>query len=454
MTGYDVALPPSGLAAASHSADPSVLNRASLSDTMREVVDPLRVMQRVTDRVLELIPHANGAMVGLADDDGITYVCGGGTCVSFIGTNVDLETSLSGLAVRSGLILRSDDTGCDPRVDAEACRRLSVVSLVCIPLSRGSERLGVLAVNAARPHAFSEQDLAVLTRLADFVGVAIGLASDLSRVSEDLLRFGLTEDPATDTASRFVMDVLSPDTITRIDERRRVQQVLEDPERLSVVFQPIVDLRSGQSVALEALARFDITPVRSPDLWFSDAHHAGLGVELEMLAITHALAQEAMFPDGVAMTINAGPETTASPLLYEALLHVPARRVIIELTEHVAMDDFPGLSPALRALRRRGVRIAVDDAGSGYSSLSHILKLAPDFIKLDRELISGIDLDPVRRALASSLVTFAGETGAEIVAEGVENEDELEVLRRLGVRYAQGYHLARPAPLAALTLHH
>ena len=96
------------------------------------------------------------------------------------------------------------------------------------------------------------------------------------------------------------------------------------------------------------------------------------------------------------------------------------------------------------------MRIAVDDAGSGYSSLAHILKLAPDFIKLDRELVSGIDLDPVRRALAASLVTFAADTGAEIVAEGVETEDELEVLRRLGVRYAQGYHLGRPAPLHAL----
>lgn len=114
-------------------------------------------------------------------------------------------------------------------------------------------------------------------------------------------------------------------------------------------------------------------------------------------------------------------------------------------TEHTLVDDYPDLLAALHAVRQRGTRLAIDDTGSGYSSLSHILKLAPDFIKLDRDLVSGIDVDPVRRALAASVVTFAADTGAQIIAEGVETEDELEVLRRIGVRYAQGYHLGHPA---------
>jgi len=96
------------------------------------------------------------------------------------------------------------------------------------------------------------------------------------------------------------------------------------------------------------------------------------------------------------------------------------------------------------------VSLAIDDAGAGWSSLMHILRLAPDYIKLDRQLTHGIDIDPVRRSLASALASFADETGATIIAEGIETPSELTTLRRLGIRYGQGYQLARPAPLAGL----
>jgi EAL domain-containing protein (putative c-di-GMP-specific phosphodiesterase class I) len=247
------------------------------------------------------------------------------------------------------------------------------------------------------------------------------------------------------------MGVLSPETATRIDAGQRIQQVLDKPAALSMVFQPIIDLASGKVAAVEALARFHVVPIRPPDVWFREAHQSGLGVELELLAIARAFAQIPMLPDGVALTINAGPQTVMSPQFLLSLREVPLRRVILELTEHSHVDDYSGLAAALWALRQRGARLAIDDTGSGFSSLSHIVKLAPDFIKLDRELVRGIDIDPVRRALATSLVTFAAETGAQIIAEGVENEDELRILRRLHVSYAQGFHLGRPAPLDALT---
>src|SRR5207237_2814930 len=92
-------------------------------------------------------------------------------------------------------------------------------------------------------------------------------------------------------------------------------------------------------------------------------------------------------------------------------------------------------------------RLAIDDAGAGFASLRHVLRLNPDLIKLDISLTRRIDTDPVRRALATSLIAFAAEVGATILAEGIESRWELEALRRLGVRYGQGYHLARPAPL-------
>ncbi|MGQ0830622.1 MAG: sensor domain-containing phosphodiesterase [Microthrixaceae bacterium] len=430
------------------------MGHGELASAVRDAVDPTTLMQRVADRTLELIPAAEGVAIGLLRGQTVTYACGAGVGTSSVGAEVSVETSLSGLAIRTGRVLRSRDTQIDPRVDAVACARLSIVSLVCVPLARSHEMFGVMAVSASSRNAFSDDDIATLTRLADFLSVAIGSACDLHRTSNQL--FAL--DPAsrdsslTDEATgRYLMSVLNPDTVTRIDAHLRVQQALDNPDDVAIVFQPILDLPSGDIVAVEALARFELTPLRPPNLWFDDARHAGLGVDLEMLTIARALAHLPALPEGVAVTINVGPDTITSPRLWDALGRVPPRRVVLELTEHVAFEQ-PGLASGLKRLRKSGVRIAVDDAGAGYSGLTHILKLAPDFIKLDRELISGIDLDPVRRALVTSLVAFGAESGAGILAEGVETPDELSAVRRLGVRYAQGYLLGSPAPLEALDL--
>lgn len=423
-----------------------------------EACDPMLLMQRVTDRAMDLVPAADGAMVGVVDDGGVTYVCGAGQCVSTLGTRVDLGSSLSGLAVRTGELARSDDTSADPRVDAEACRRLSVASLLCIPLRHHSEVLGVLAVNARAARAFDDSDVTALVHLADFIGAVVGSAWDLARVSRQVIELSPQPDDAApltpptarkDVAGRFMMSILQPKAIDHLDARQRIDGVLDDPHSLSIVFQPIVDLSCGL-VAVEALSRFRREPFRSPDEWFAEAHRAGLGVQLELLAISRAVDRIGDLPDDVALNINAGPATLLAPDLAKQLDGPVATRVVLELTEHAHIHDYPELASALRTLRRRGVRIAVDDAGSGYSSLTHILKLAPDFIKLDRELISTIDLDPVRRALAASLVTFARDTGVQIVAEGVETQGELDAIRHLGVRYAQGYYLGRPGPIESL----
>ena len=125
----------------------------------------------------------------------------------------------------------------------------------------------------------------------------------------------------------------------------------------------------------------------------------------------------------------------------------------MELTEETKVDDYPRLSRALEDLCLLGVRLAIDDTGAGFASFAHILKLAPDIIKLDRELTSGIDLDPVRAALATALVSFAAQIGAEIIAEGIETPTELEVLRNLGIHYGQGYLLCRPTSIDTIPSH-
>ena len=144
--------------------------------------------------------------------------------------------------------------------------------------------------------------------------------------------------------------------------------------------------------------------------------------------------------------MNASPKTILSGELANTLIGMPAERIVLEITEHAHVDDYEGLLRALEPLRSRGVRLAVDDAGAGFSSLQHILQLRPDVIKLDMALTRHIHLDPARRALASALVAFARNTNSRIVAEGVETALELEALRAIGIEKAQGYFLGRPMP--------
>lgn len=234
----------------------------------------------------------------------------------------------------------------------------------------------------------------------------------------------------------------------RRDRTDAVQDVL-DGNGLAMVFQPIIDLVDGTVQGAEALARFSETPARGPDVWFAEAADVGLGVELELHAIGLALdlcAGDAM-PDGVFLTVNASAPTILSPRLHEMLGARSRPDLVIELTEHTQIEDYATLTGALDQLRSMGVRLAVDDAGTGYAGLSHILQVQPDIIKLDRFLITGAESDPARRALASSLVRFSSEIGAMLIAEGIETEVELSVLRDLGVTRGQGYLLARPGPL-------
>ena len=413
---------------------------------------PDQLVQRVADQALLLVPAAEGALVGLHDGHVLRYVRGSGRLAAHVGTTVGVASSLAGLAFRTGRVVRSDDMGTDPRADAEVIIRLGVSSSVFVPLRRSGETFGVLAVSAGKKGAFSGRDVALLRKLADFLGVAVGLSRDLTVTWERIAAGGaLGADDGRLAAQRFVLGVMQPEQLPWIEARPRIRAVLEDPAALSIVFQPIIDVVEGRAVAVEALARFAPEPQRGPDYWFAEARVCGLGVELELAAAERALSAMAQLPAGVAMTVNVGPEALASDRLAALVQRAGPERVVLELTEHVLVGDYSVLRSSLQALRRAGTRLAVDDTGAGISSLAHILKLAPDFIKLDRDIVSGVDVDPVRRALASALMGFGAETGAKVVAEGAETLDELESLRRVGVRYVQGYCLGRPVPLDEVT---
>ncbi len=236
----------------------------------------------------------------------------------------------------------------------------------------------------------------------------------------------------------------------RSEERRekeaRIRRALSG-SGVSVEYQPIVDLARRSAVGREALARFRLDPRRTPDRWFAEAVEVGLGLELELFAVRAALRNLPRIPLNEYLSLNLSHRAATSVELLELLGAGVGDRVVVEITEHEPVEDYAELVAALARLRALGVRVAIDDAGAGFSSLRHTLMLDPNVIKLDISLTRGIDASRGQRALAAALISFAEEVGAEIVAEGIETDGELRALAALGVRYGQGFFLARPAPL-------
>lgn len=249
---------------------------------------------------------------------------------------------------------------------------------------------------------------------------------------------------------RVFADLAAADFVRREEKDRataskqhELREVMEQ-RSFTMVFQPIWSFVGHRPAGFEALCRFTKEPYRSPDRWFDDAFAVGLGVDLELAVIGAALGALAWLSEDTYLSVNVSPETILSDRLGPTLAGVPSGRLVVEITEHAEVRDYPALVEALKPLRAAGIRVAIDDAGAGYSSLQHIVQLQPDIIKLDMSLTRSVDLDPARRALAAALIFFAAETGCAIVAEGIETESEMETLRLLGVASGQGYFISRP----------
>lgn len=236
------------------------------------------------------------------------------------------------------------------------------------------------------------------------------------------------------------------------DERRRQLRALVPGAGLQVVFQPIVSLAARpELIGVEALARFP-TLGEAPDAVFADAARLGLGVELELRAIEEALRQLPQLPADVYLSVNASPETLRTVEFLQAARSVASDRLVVEITEHAAVTVDAELEHAVEDLTDSGVRLAIDDVGTGFSGLSQILSLNPDILKVDIALVRDVETSPNRQAMIAALVAFAARTETAIVAEGIETAEELLALRILGVSSGQGYHLAPPAPLAELAM--
>jgi EAL domain-containing protein (putative c-di-GMP-specific phosphodiesterase class I)/CheY-like chemotaxis protein len=236
-------------------------------------------------------------------------------------------------------------------------------------------------------------------------------------------------------------------TADRDERSARIHRVI-DGVGVEMVYQPIFDLETGAPVGAEALARFDVTDWPT-ERWFREAPQLGLATPLDLTLIRLALADLPRLRDGY-LSVNASQATARSVELIEILTASDPGRIVVELTEHEAIEDYDELGVALERLRELGVRIAIDDAGAGFASLRHILQLSPDLIKLDISITAGVDQDRARRAMSKALISFADEMRITIVAEGLETQPQIDTLRALGVRFGQGFLLARPGTLASL----
>jgi EAL domain-containing protein (putative c-di-GMP-specific phosphodiesterase class I) len=238
-----------------------------------------------------------------------------------------------------------------------------------------------------------------------------------------------------------------------LGERGRVEEIQARVESIIVnrefqpVFQPIVELASGRTVGYEALTRF--ADGRRPDFWFADAAMAGVGVRLEVATMCAAQEDAAFLPPDAYLSLNVSPALATAFLPLVATLELSTRDTVLEITEQVPVESYAKLCAALDHLRGH-IRVAVDDAGAGYAGLRHILEIRPQIVKLDIALVRGVNADPARRALISSMVAFAAETKCSLVAEGVETDAELATLRALGVTFGQGYLFGRPASIEHL----
>lgn len=212
------------------------------------------------------------------------------------------------------------------------------------------------------------------------------------------------------------------------------------------VFQPIVSLGDEAIVGYEALTRFgDGT---QPDVRFAEAAASGLGPLLEEATIGAALAAASALPAGAWLSLNVSPELVLSGERLAALLEGSVRPISLEITEHVAIEDYPAMRSAIAALGDN-VSLAIDDAGAGFASFRHILELHPHQVKLDIGLIRDVDSDTSRQALVAGMVHFARKTECTLIGEGIETQAECDALAELGVTLGQGYLFGRPESVPA-----
>jgi EAL domain-containing protein (putative c-di-GMP-specific phosphodiesterase class I) len=251
--------------------------------------------------------------------------------------------------------------------------------------------------------------------------------------------------PSPEQTSPEEEESVAPVLFTR-RSRRKIESILGD-RMLLTAFQPIQELTSGNVIGVEALTRFVSDDGASADHWFNEAAAVGLGPDLEFAALQAALKAAQQLPSHLYVDLNLSPAACLDPRLRAFLeqSELSIDRIVIELTERLAEDEYGPIVSALAPLRLRGLRVAVDGAGAGFASMRQVRQLSPDIVKLDRSLIAGIDHVEGQQTLGAAMVELSRQINADLVAEGIETEAELATVTKLGMTAGQGYLLGRPS---------
>lgn len=367
--------------------------------------------------------RADIAFMGEFDGDSeiIRKVDGDGASVGLnAGSAYPIKETYCYRIVNGDLPQLVSDASKDERVrDLAGTRQLRIGTYLGVPIRLGSGRVyGTLCCISHEPNpSIQERDVKLFEILADIIGEQLAMEED---------RTAAIRDKAAQL-QRFI-----------------------DQGGPRMIFQPIVDLATGDVVGYEALARFDTEPYRTPDLWFADAKLVGLSIQLEVIAIRSALARLPDLSAPLYISVNASPATLQSDDFFEAIADIDPGRVVVEVTEHDATDEYLPLLQATSRLKERGFRLAIDDVGAGYSGLSHIVQIKPDILKLDISLTRGVQTDRGKQAIASAVVAFAARMGMRVIAEGIESAQDAMALQVLGIQNGQGYYYGRPSELVQL----
>lgn len=333
----------------------------------------------------------------------------------------------------------------DP-VDDGYCQRIVDGSLPELIVDAGEIPLAA-AIPATKAFPIGTH-LSVPIRLAD--GSVYGTFCCFSYVPDQSIngRDLNTMRAFADLAAHRIADEMQAVSARR-EKLDRVAELFKKGVR-SLVYQPLFRLAPLEVVGFECLSRFAVEPPQAPDRCFEQAAEVGLGVDLELAAAKSAVRDFAALPPECYLAINLSPAALLDERLSPALAGGDPHRLVLEITEHAAIEDYAEFARVLAPLRARGMKLAVDDVGAGFASMRHILRLRPDIIKLDISLTRNIDADTGAAALAAALVTFGEKIDCTVLAEGIETAAELAVLRQLGVQYGQGYLLGRPDPQPAV----
>jgi EAL domain-containing protein (putative c-di-GMP-specific phosphodiesterase class I)/CheY-like chemotaxis protein len=235
--------------------------------------------------------------------------------------------------------------------------------------------------------------------------------------------------------------ILPVDDLKEMNERftRAVDQ-------LSIVFHPIISMQRRAALGYEALLRSTEPTLKRPEILLETAGLLGRQYELTRAIYQNIASRADELPDGRLLFVNVHPPDLLDPSLHSrgSPLAPYADRIVLEITERASIERMGDISAVVRGLRALKYRLAIDDLGTGYAGLASFTQLAPDLVKLDRSLITGIDINPVKQRVVRAMTLLCADLKMEVICEGIETTAEKETLTGLGVDLLQGFLFGQP----------